>query len=46
MSVIDFTPRHDQPFTLEQAMMLEIDMLVAGESIIHGPSYPTTDDGN
>ncbi|KAK1927302.1 hypothetical protein DB88DRAFT_507396 [Papiliotrema laurentii] len=28
---MEFTPRHAQPFTLEQAMMLEIDVLVAGK---------------
>ncbi|KAI9637651.1 uncharacterized protein MKK02DRAFT_43577 [Dioszegia hungarica] len=26
---ISFVPRHSQPFTLEQAMQLEVDMLVA-----------------
>jgi len=30
MSPIDFIPKHSQPFTLEQAMLLEIDILVAG----------------
>jgi hypothetical protein len=29
---LDFIPKHNQPFTLEQAMLLEIDILVAGKS--------------
>jgi hypothetical protein len=29
-AAISFTPHHPQPFTLEQAMLLEIDTLVAG----------------
>lgn len=32
MAPIDFIPKHNQPFTLEQAMLLEIDILVAGKS--------------
>lgn len=30
-ATIGFTPRHAQPFTLEQAMLLEIEVLIAGE---------------
>jgi hypothetical protein len=32
-ATITFIPQHQQPFTLEQAMLLEVDMLVAGESV-------------
>lgn len=29
---VTFEPRHSQPFTLEQAMQLEVDILAAGTS--------------
>ena len=34
MTPIEFIPKHDQPFTMEQAMRLEIDILVQGKSSI------------
>jgi hypothetical protein len=44
---ISFIPRHSQPFTLEQAMQLEVDMLVAGQSS-HAPHHnaSTVDDAS
>jgi hypothetical protein len=40
MSAIEFIPKHSQPFTLAQAMQLEIDILVAGECIVLSPLSP------
>ncbi len=32
---VTFEPRHSQPFTLEQAMQLEVDILAAGTSAVN-----------
>lgn len=32
---VTFEPRHSQPFTLEQAMQLEVDILAAGASAVN-----------